>query len=422
MTFAPSSYINAVEREEVLANAAGKKGDAKRSELRLYPELQLHDFNCKLARVLPRLIDFLVSDELRNHPVWGSVIPYNIPTYGIGQSPGHCIRPDVLLTESGPKICELDFVPSGRGFLLAGLDADKQYEVGQTFVDWYTKMGVEKVYYATASTTQCLEETQKFAFALRMMFDFDIGAGNIETAPKKYLDGALIDRLSYRSEMSIPEERKSLPGHLVATAEPYLDSKAIFAMIHDKQLTEKLKSALGSDGLVFLREVIPETILVQSLKSEAHYKSIADECERWVIKATEVETDFSWGCRGTIPGASYNSAKFLKALHGEYPGKKNAGKTPILQRWTESKDFWTIWDGIISGQYARTELVLAGKQVSEKTNEFHTRKVGGRIGFYFLVVRKTGECLVTPYGDLVLRQDRLIHGASDAICLPVKAC
>jgi len=92
------------------------------------PAVPLQSFLEQLADALPRLIEAASSPLVREHPVWGSVIPYHVPHYGTGISRGHCIRPDILYTSDGPKVCELDFVPSGRGYLLASLGPDEEAE------------------------------------------------------------------------------------------------------------------------------------------------------------------------------------------------------------------------------------------------------------------------------------------------------
>lgn len=388
---------------------------------RLLPQIPIANFLKKLAEILPRLVEFVSSQTLREHPVWGQAIPYHIPFYGTGTSLGHCIRPDILLTTDGPKICELDFVPSGRGYLLAGLDEAQQKETLNVFAEWYRRMGASKVLYATATTTVCREETELFSEKLRECCGIDISAVNIDAVSDTELAGAFIDRLSYRSEMNNPDEaRKNLTGLTVATAEPYLDSKAIFAMVHDDSLAKALEATLGKEELSFLRKAFPQTTLVRRIK-EKELPRLATERSKWVLKNSDVETNSSWGCRGTVVGRNYNESKFLGALRGEPLNGKDVGMNPILQRWYSSRDFWQVWNAVVKGVFQRTALVQHGREHHPKTFCEASDEVGARIGFYFLVVRKTGDCLVTPYGDLVLRQDHLIHGASDAICLPVEA-
>jgi hypothetical protein len=384
------------------------------------PRVPVAGFLQELARVLPKLIEFVMSHELREHPVWGRVIPYRVPHNGTGTSRGWCIRPDIILTRDGFRICEFDFVPSGRGDLLASLGRTQQAEVLETFADWYKSMGVRNVLYATASTTVCFSETVLFAQRMRGR-GINISAGNIDTIEAPRREGVFIDRLFYRSEMSMLPEKKLLAGCDVATAEPYLDSKVIFAMVHDRTMTESLTRALGEEGVAFLRTALPETRLISRVDAKQREHLAKREKDVWVVKATDVEVDHHWGSRGVVVGLKYTVAKFLDALNGTDPSGKTLGEEPIVQKFFRSRDFWQTWNAVIDGDFVRCQLPHVGRAPAQVTSAHATKEVGARIGFYFLVCRETGKCFVTPFGDMRLRQDELVHGASDALCLAVEA-
>lgn len=386
------------------------------------PQLHLADFITKLRDTLPRLIFLLASDMVRGHEVWGQVLPYRVPAYGTGTSRGHCVRPDVLLTARGPKICELDFVASGRGYLLSGLTLAQQREVTQVFARWYRRMGVQHVLFATATKTICAEDAALFAQCMREQTTLDVRSGNIDTMQDADLRGVYVDRLFYRSEMAVDDARRCLVGHDVSTAEPYLDSKALFAFVHDMSATSMLREALGADRLAFLREVMPETRLVSTLKNDKERERIADARRDYVVKSTDVETDDSWGCRSTVIGATANKKPFFEALSGSHDLRgKHLGEHPIIQLFHKSRDFWQTWDAAVCGTVPLTRLVQRGVCEDIAIKQSATKEVGARIGFYFLIDRGTQSCLVTPYGDMVLRQDVYVHGASNAIALPVRA-
>ena len=385
------------------------------------PKIPIAGFLRDLGRVLPKLIELVESNEVRNHPVWGQIIPYSVSSYGAGVSKGHCIRPDILITADGPKICELDFVPSGRGFVLAALSESNQASVLECFEAWYHRMNVRRVFFATATTTVCRDDTELFARRMRER-GFHIHAGNVDETQETDLRGTFIDRLFYRSEMNMPEERRLLRGSDVATAEPYLDSKAIFAMVHDtsKSMSEILDQYLAEDGVAFLRDAFPETFLLSSIQ-EKRFKHIAEERERWVLKSTNVEIDEHWGSRGVVVGRKYNHEKFLKVLSGSNVNGKNLGTAPILQKWHASRDWWQAWNAVVNGDILQTRLRHRGSEPDPITFAPAKKLVGARIGFYFLLSRNDGECTVTPYGDTMLRQDELVHGAKDAIGIAVEA-
>lgn len=375
----------------------------------------LADFNSNLAEVLPKLIEFIASPILKNHSVWNDVVPYNVPSYGYGQSLGHCIRPDIVLgCDNKPYVCEIDFVPSGRGYLLASLNEEDQMKVLEVFYTWYRQMGIENILYATASTTICSDETRLFSESLRRYFGINIKDVNIDTLNKEDLEGCLVDRLFYRTEMSVFNE---LGDANVITAEPWLDSKVIFAVIHDNSLDDILIEVLGDTGLKFLREVFPYSILLSSV-SDQELEEIAEKRENWVVKNGDVEMSYSWGCRGTFIGANYTKKKFLEILKGSVTAKgKEIGQRPILQHFHLSQNFSVVWNGVVDGNYRQTSLKYPGLIPDPKTSIYATKHVGARIGFYFLVNRINGTCLVPDEGILTLRQDRMVHGASDALVL-----
>lgn len=375
----------------------------------------LADFNSNLADVLPKLIEFIVSPVLKSHPVWKDVVPYDVPPYGTGFSLGHCIRPDIVLADDAqPYICELDFVPSGRGYLLAALDEKDQSEVLDVFSTWYSEMGIENILYATASTTICSDETRLFSDSLKKYSGINIKEVNIDTLTKENLKDVLVDRLFYRTEMDVLNELNDVN---VITAEPWLDSKIIFAVIHDTSLDKVLEEVLGEEGLIFLRKVFPYSILVSSV-SEQELEKIAEERESWVIKNGDVEMSYTWGCRGTFIGANYTKKKFLEIIKGSVNAKgKEIGQRPILQHFHLSQDFSEIWNGVVDGKYLQTSLKYPGLIPDQKTTVHAKKHVGARIGFYFLVNRIKDTCLVPDKGILTLRQDRMVHGASDAFVL-----
>ncbi len=370
---------------------------------------ELRNLSEKMTKILPKLISLMSSDNLRKHEIWGQMIPFSVPSYGTGMSFGHCVRPDIIITEDGPIICELDFVPSGRGYLLSSLPIDMQRQWLENFANWYANMGVEEILYATASVTICDQETNLFVDLLKEYHDINIKSINIDEYDKSKINGALIDRLFYAAEMKTPD---NLLGCNVSTAEPHFDSKMIFAVIHDLEMNDELLKIFGSDDLAFLRKVFPYSRPV-SLLSEKDLDFILSEKDNWVIKSCEVEDHNSWGCRGTFMGASYTTSKFKDILLGEREIKnKSIGLIPIIQRYHQSKDFRPFWNGMVDGLYRKPTLSLF--DLDEKTTRHADKMVGGRFGLYFLVDRLRNICNVPDFGIVTLRSDRLVHGAKDA--------
>lgn len=385
------------------------------------PAITLGGFVAQFAAVLPKLLAALKDPALRQHPIYGEWIPYDVLPYGNGESLGHCIRPDIILTADGPRVCEMDFVPSGRGFCLSAVP--DQVRVGaylDSFGAWYGAMETTHVAYATATTTTCWKESLTFSDALRQHSGIDISAVNIDETPT---NGAVIDRLFYASEMRTPQR---LADKRVLTAEPHLDSKMVMALVHDPSVHSHWLRHMSAEDLAFLRQAFPVTfflplvrrylphLLEQWCANERKGKDVVSGRNDWVVKNADVESDECWGSRGVIMGRKYGEAVFRRAvLEGVNPNHKVMGDRPVLQRFSQSVDFAPIWNALASG-----ELSVGGRMglsVERGVTSQPARKaVAARVGFYCLVANTTGEVFVPPCGVLTLRQDDLVHGASDA--------
>lgn len=375
--------------------------------------LPLRSFAQRVAQALPKLFAFLCSDELKEHPLWGRYFPLSVPVYGTGRSLGHVVRPDIVLTEDGPRICEFDFVPSGRAFLLAALPGERQKgKFLLEFANWYVLMGGQErgVVYATADQTTCFEETTAFAKALDGVRRLAVRAVNVDQYP---VDGQIIDRLFYRSEI---RSEVDLRGKDVITAEPWLDSKMVFALIHDPDMEAHLTQVLGLDAFLTLQEACPETYVLETILESrpALIARMLRDQRDWVLKSTDVETDHCWGCRGVVVGKKYTGPVFRRALVEQCPPPgKCLGAHPIVQRFIPSVDFRPVWDGVVDGNICATSGADFGK--AEEVHLHAQKPVTARLGCYVLIENVTHTTRVPPFGLLTLRQDELAHGASDAI-------
>lgn len=377
------------------------------------PTLELREFVQQLQACMPALLQFLCSQELREHPLWGKILPFEVPRFGESRSQGHCIRPDIVLTDCGPRICEFDFVPSGRGHLLAALEDDKRRrQYLGAYSRWYRLMGVSTVAYATAATTTCWAETVLFSDAMREHTPIGIHAVNADAAPVHEVD--LIDRLFYLSELEHPDH---INGKPIITREPHLDSKLVFALIHDINMEQMLANAIGVYALLFLREVCPLTFSLDAIREHRPLllEQILRNTQDWVIKNADVETNACWGCRGVVMGRKVSSGKFRKALlDGESPNNKFIGRRSVVQRFESSVDFAPIWDGIVDGLIASLNTQFADTEPHPSTQAHARKPVTARVGVYLLVANEAKEVIVPPFGVLTLRQDELVHGASDS--------
>ena len=384
--------------------------------------LPMHQFIIDFGRELPKLVALLKSDTLRKHPRWGNLLPYHLPTYGDGPSPGHCVRPDIVLTKKGPIICEIDFVASGRAHLIESLRdfPDARAVVLKSFALWYEAMHARSVLYGTGSRTSCFKETEIFSEAMRRETSIDIRAVNLDTV--EAWSDTLVDRLSYRSELvSEDRSRQDMRGYRVSTAEPYLDSKAISVLVHDLDMTDILTNALGKTGLQFWRRVMPLSFFQKMITPETR-QIIWNDPSDWVIKSTDVESDTCWGCRGTIMGRKYRAADIKAYLEsGKKLGSKDPGQNPLVQRCAESIDFRPLWDSTITTGIGLANPASFGRESDISTTKKATTEVFGRVGFFLPFTKVQSFVSAAAFGEVVMRQgDPLVHGASDAIAVGVE--
>ncbi|MGW2631253.1 hypothetical protein ACWC2K_18195 [Streptomyces chattanoogensis] len=308
----------------------------------------------------------------------------------------------------------MDFVASGRGWLLASLpDRSDQLDFLQGFADWYTSMGAERACYATGTVTECRAETQFFAQRMRENLDLDITAVNIDAEP--VARSALVDRLFYRSELAQPLR---LGSRRVVTAEPWLDSKMIFAMLHDPSMTDSLTESIGKQNLAFLRSVCIESYPLTDALSHPQRETLGIlDRSQWVLKATDVEKDWSWGSRSVVLGRTRTQDQWLDYLRGARIDQNLLGRRPILQRFTKSLDFASVWNEAAQGRLATSDPTRFGKGRHATSHLPAQHPVTGRLGFFFPVSHADGKTFTPRLGTLCLRQNPLTHMTDDAMSL-----
>lgn len=392
------------------------------------PTLPMKEFSRQFAATIPGLIRFVLSQELQAHPKWGKLLPYDVTNYGKLASPGHICRPDIVWTSAGddqllPRVTEIDFVPSGRGWLLASLDHSDQVAVCQAFARWYRHMGTQKVYYGTGTVTVCKPEAEYFAAKMRSLAEFNLQSVNVDSYPLP--DNAFLDRLFYAYESTGFDPRDMR----IATAEPVLDSKMVFAMVHDPAMYDMLVVALGRENTDFLKEVLIPSYLVADVRDDPGqfgldlYEDVIGTTQaggncrgNWVIKSTEVEASFSWGARSVVLGGHYGRTVWENAvLHGASPKRKDIGSNPVLQPFMLSADFTQWWNATLDGGLASANPAQFGGSSDPVTFRQAKKLVTARLGLYFLVSHAgEGKVICPEVGLATLRQDPIAHGAADA--------
>ncbi len=344
--------------------------------------------------------------------VGGKYFP-NTPLYGRrGGKEIHCIRLDVVMTDSGPIVAEMDFVPSGRGFTVSALDGVEREEFVQSFIDWYRSAKVERVLYAVGEKTICHKEINFFADCVRQQ-GFDLIAHRLEVGSLEDYDpdDVLVDRLFYRSEINL-DVLPRLRRFRVSTRTSFLDSKGWFPLLTTFN-DDKNPLGLPSSVVEYFRKALPYSIFLRDCTDPAFKDFIIRNWKSWLIKSTDVEHDLTWGARGVLPGCRETRAKFRKGLEN-FRRFKNLGENPILQQFHISQDFREVWDAAIRGEYRQATAFVAQDNLSVATGPVYAR-----IGAYILI-GGDNKVFVPPYGVVTLRQNQIVHGARDAMFLPFK--
>lgn len=387
----------------------------------LVPNVGVRHFTDRFSQVLLPLIDVLNSRDIKNHETWGRLIPYKQAGYGNpdSRSEGHMLRIDGMLgADKKFRFSEMDFVPGGLGVISANLNKSQQDDFFQTFINWLQTFNARQILLATGTKTTLWGENSYITSILKSK-GLDFKSVNIDQI-KELSQDQLVLRQFYRSECL-----KSQPAGRYLTKEAWLDSKAIFALVHDQSMTKILSDALGQSDLLFLRDTMPETYIYPKLLSElpSWFIKLVEkgDYDDWVMKATEVETDFCWASRSVIIGRSYKNLGFESLKQAFSKGEsidpeKNVGKSPILQRFHLSQEFSDTWNTLVERSKPSEYLKLLGEELDEAVVNFPaTNPVSIRLAIHFFVSNTKQETFCPDYGYLTLRQSHLAHGDRDSI-------
>ncbi len=331
----------------------------------------------------------------------------------------HVLRPDLILTESGFTIAELDSVPGGIG-LTAWL--------GKTYFPHHPEViggstgmldGFESV--LLAGDIVVSEEASTYRPEMEWLVN-ELGslrnaAGRwrvLDTdprddwAPKVYRFFELFDLANIPCAGQLIE--RALDGRLSITPplKPALEEKLWFALFWLKPLESFWVRALGEGTLKALREVIPQTWLLDPQPLPPHAVIPGLEIHSWneAIKFSQKQRDLilkisgfsetAWGSRGVFLGSDLPSQEWaaeLKRALSLWPTAPH-----ILQRFHHSRLF-------------------QHPVFNPETQAIENQRIRVRLcPYYFVTPEKTnlGGALATLCPD----DKKLLHGMPDAVLVP----
>jgi hypothetical protein len=342
------------------------------------------------------------------------------------------IRPDLLLTDDGLKVSELDSVPGGIG-LTAWLN--KTYselrgegnEFGEVvggargmlegFRSIFPKESPVNIVISKESetyvpemewTAEQLNETEPGRFRLR-----DGNFRDFATGQSVYRFFELFDVPNVKNAFDIFERAEK--GELFVTAPPkaFFEEKMMLALLCNRNLREFWRQQLGEGFLRRMLELTPMTWVVDPAPLPPHAAIPQLEITNWeqlktfsqrerdLILKVSGFSENAWGARGVYLGSDLPSAEWSVAVDAALQGFE---KNPfVLQRYHKPKSVEMEWFDFEKGELKKEE---------------------GRVRlcpYYF--VEGQGDAarakLCGVLATIAPADKKIIHGMRDAVLAPV---
>ena len=322
------------------------------------------------------------------------------------------IRPDLILTEEGFTIAELDNVPGGIG-LTAWLNevyADEGFDVfGGSGMDGGFRAvagGGDIVISAEAADYRPEMEWMASRIGSRV-----VDAGNLpgDLRPNIYRFFELFDLPNIPGSMALVREAAGGKRTMSPPPKPWIEEKLWFALFWLRPLADFWRRELGDRHFAALQKVIPRTWLMdpQPLPPTGVYPGLEiqswDELEKFSQRERELIvkisgfSELAWGSRGVHVGQDLSHEEWVRCIRGalaDWPRRPW-----ILQRFHHSRIVETAYedDGGITRMKGRARLCP----------------------YYFCGERETklGGVLATVCPS----DKKLLHGMRDAVLAPVMA-
>ena len=342
------------------------------------------------------------------------------------------IRPDILLTETGFSITELDSVPGGIG-LTAWLN--KTYcqspianlEIGNSKLqilggaDGMIR-GFESIF-GDAKQVHLVVSEESATYRPEMAWLADqIGNSKFKIQNSKFEDFAegdavyrffeLFDLSNVANAKKIFELAAGKKIRLTPPPKPIFEEKMLFALLWNRNLHGFWRQELGEGFLTRLKKIIPYTWLVDpspmpphaaipelNLTDWSQLKAMSQK-ERDLILKVSGFSENAWGARGVYLGSDLSSADWSAAVDAALA---NFEKSPsVLQRFHKPALVNASWF-----DFEKNEVVPMNGRV--------------RLCPYYFVSGE-GDNLRSELGGvlatIVPADKKIVHGMTDAILAP----
>lgn len=324
----------------------------------------------------------------------------------IGQEMPRVLRPDLILTETGFGLSEIDSIPGGIG-LTAWLQ-ETYAELGEAVIGG--SQGMRTGFNAIFPQGDILIATEGLDYWPE--FVHLAGTERVQRA-ETY---ARRDRPIYRFFEAFDAEAigASQPGLLeqpmTPPLKPYLEEKLWLALFWLRPLQSFWRRELGDKTIKFLQEIIPYSWLVDPTPLPPHAVLPGLEVNAWeevgqfsqkerelILKISGFSAE-AWGARGVYLGQDMSSADWQERLRHALDSFPH--HPYLLQRFVKG--------------------ALVEQPYASEGDGFASLRGRARVCPYYFV---TGESEVTLGGVLVTlcpADKKLLHGMKDAILSPAK--
>ena len=324
------------------------------------------------------------------------------------------IRPDILLTENGWHITELDSVPGGIG-LTGWLNATYPNALGgsngmtEGFASIFQETGSVHLMVSQESATY-RPEMEWLATQLGPRFSVcEPDESHLADGDSAYRFFELFDLPNIPRVEALLDRAIAGDIHLTAPPKTHLEEKMLFALFWNRNLREFWQRELGGKFMRLLENVIPQTWLIDPAPLPPHaaipgleltdWRQLADlsQKQRHLILKLSGFNERAWGARSVRFGADLSHNEWATAVHEAIDHFET---TPwILQRYEKPRTVQHAWF-----DFDRNELI--------------PMKGRARLCPYYFVQGENDVNLGGVLATICPSDKKIIHGMKDAILAP----
>lgn len=283
---------------------------------------------------------FHVVDEMYVNNMGGvrNILDTGKPQIFIGDTSSHYLfaRPDLIITENGFSICEVETSPFGLA-LAEILNQAYQNAGFETMVASDSLSGQVRQNTPIEGNIIYSKRTQAYSGQMTFLADKVFSgngrhwsaqdADNITPSSKSniYRGFYLNEYLSDPAIKILLDRQIVSNDHTIPSPTPYMEEKAILSLIYDKRFEEYLKTRLGDAAFKHLRTVIPPTWIVgqeqffspgmpNNITSSLELAKLSKSKRAYVLKSSGFSENSSWK-EGVHFLQRESSDKTLQLLH-----------------------------------------------------------------------------------------------------------